>query len=217
MLRPILLAVASALVLGACASSTDTARTTTTGASETPASMTPFNLAMQTADELVTAGNTPTAIQRLMQLVGDTSLSPQELGDTLHRLGTLSVSPTGYDAEGGVEYFKEVLADYATTDAAKKSAAALPDAEAKVAGYLATLESVDSTQSDEFFALFNLGRHQEAIDVMTANDIEPGNEELLAMYQIGYLCDESNLTGRAYSVSDRDGTVRSLRFCDFGK
>lgn len=215
MLRPILLAVASALVLGACASTTDT--TTTTSPAETVVVETPFNLAMGTADELVAAGNTPTAIQRLMQLVGDTSLSPQERGDTLYRLGMLSGSPTGYDAEGAVEYFEEVLTDYATTDAAGLAAAALPDATAKVAGLTATLESVDLTQSDEFLALFNLGRHQEAIDVMVANDILPGNEELLAMYQIGYLCEDSNLTGRAYEVSDRDGTLRNLRFCDFGK
>jgi hypothetical protein len=215
MLRPILLAVASALVLGACASSPDT--TTSTTSTETVVVETPFNLAMATADELVAAGNTPTAIQRLMQLVGDTSLSPQERGDTLYRLGVLSGSPTGYDAEGSVDYFQEVLTDYATTDAAKPSAAALPAARAKVAELIATLESIDSTRSDEFFALFNLGRHQEAIDVMVANDILPGNEELLAMYQIGYLCEDSNLTGRAYPVSDRDGTARNLRFCDFGK
>jgi hypothetical protein len=37
------------------------------------------------------------------------------------------------------------------------------------------------------------------------------------MSQIGYLCDDSNLTGRAYAVTDRDGTTRNLRFCDFGK
>ena len=214
MLRPILFAVASALVLGACASTTDT---TTTDTAATVVVETPFNLAMDTADELVAAGNTPTAIQRLMQLVGDTSLSPQERGDTLYRLGKLSGSPTGYDAEGAVDYYQEVLTDYATTDAATQSAAAMPGAQAKVAGLIATLESIDSTQSDEFFALFNLGRHQEAIDVMVANDILPGNEGLLAMYQIGYLCEDSNLTGRAYPVSDRDGTLRDLRFCDFGK
>lgn len=215
MLRPILLAVASALVLGACASSTDPAPSAT--ATEPVVVETPFNLAMDTADELVAAGNTPTAIQRLMQLVGDTSLSPQERGDTLHRLGVLSGSPTGYDAEGAVEYFQEVLTDYATTDAAKLSAKALPLAEARVATLIATLESVDTVPSGEFLALFNLGRHLEAIDVMVANDVQPGNEELLAMFQIGYLCEDSNLTGRAYPVTDRDGTVRSLRFCDMGK
>ena len=217
MLRPLLFAVTSALVLGACASSTTTSGTPKPEATETSVVVSPFNLGLQTADELVAAGNTPTAIQRLMQLVGDTSLSPQQRSEVLHKLGQLSISPTGYDAEGAVDYFNEVLRDFATTAAAKQSAAALPAAEATVAVHLATLESVDSTRSDKFLALFNLGRHQDAIDLMVANDILPGNEELLAMYQIGYLCDDSNLTGRAYSVSDRDGTVRSLRFCDFGK
>ncbi len=216
MLRPLLFAVASALVLGACASSTSSGPAKPE-ATETSVVVSPFNLGLQTADELVAAGNTPTAIQRLMQLVGDTSLSPQQRSEVLHKLGQLSISPTGYDAEGAVDYFNEVLRDFATTAAAKQSAAALPAAKAAVAVHLATLESVDSTRTDEFLALFNLGRHQDAIDVMVANDILPGNEELLAMYQIGYLCDDSNLTGRAYSVSDRDGTVRSLRFCDFGK
>ena len=216
MLRPLLFAVASALVLGACASSTSSGPAKPE-ATETSVVVSPFNLGLQTADELVAAGNTPTAIQRLMQLVGDTSLSPQQRSEVLHKLGQLSISPTGYDAEGAVDYFNEVLRDFATTAAAKQSAAALPAAEAAVAVHLATLESVDSTRTDEFLALFNLGRHQDAIDLMVANDILPGNEELLAMYQIGYLCDDSNLTGRAYSVSDRDGTVRSLRFCDFGK
>ncbi len=216
MLRPLLFAVASALVLGACASSTSSGPAKPE-ATETSVVVLPFNLGLQTADELVAAGNTPTAIQRLMQLVGDTSLSPQQRSEVLHKLGQLSISPTGYDAEGAVDYFSEVVRDFATTAAAKQSAAALPAAEAAVAVHLATLESVDSTRTDEFLALFNLGRHQDAIDLMVANDILPGNEELLAMYQIGYLCDDSNLTGRAYSVSDRDGTVRSLRFCDFGK
>jgi len=216
MLRPLLFAVASALVLGACASSTDAPSTSTTGTAETSV-VSPFNLAMQTADELVAAGNTPTAIQRLMQLAGDTSLSPQQLGEALYRLGQLSGSPSGYDAEGAVDYFNEVLTDYAATPAAKQSAAALPGAQSAVAALMAKLGSVNSTQSDKFLALFNLGRHQEAIDVMVSNDILPDNEELLAMYQIGYLCEDSNLTGRAYAVTDRDGTMRNLRFCDFGK
>lgn len=214
MLRPLLFAVASAFVLGACASSPNASSSSDASETQVPS---PYVLGIQTAEELVAAGNTPTAIQRLMQLVGDTSISPTERGDTLYKLGTLSASSTGYDAEGAVEYFNEVLAGYPNTPAAKQSAAALPGAEAAVAAHLATFESVDSTNAQKFLALFSLGRHQEAIDVMVANDIVPGNEELLAMFQIGYLCDDSNLTGRAYAVTDRDGTVRNLRFCDFGK
>ena len=52
---------------------------------------------------------------------------------------------------------------------------------------------------------------------MTAYDLVPDHEVLLAMYQIGYLCEDSNLTGRAYDVTDRDGTPRKVRFCDLGK
>ena len=214
MLRPLLFAVASAFVLSACASAPDSSSTSDGAETQAPSS---YALGIKTADELVAAGNTPTAIQRLMQLVGDTSITPVERGETLFKLGTLSASPTGYDAEGAVEYFNEVLAGYPNTSAAKQAQAALPGAEAAVAAHLATLGSVNSTNSQKFLALFKLGRHQEAIDVMVANDIVPSNEELLAMFQIGYLCDDSNLTGRAYSVTDRDGTVRNLRFCDFGK
>lgn len=217
MLRPLLFAAASLLVLGACASSTEPAGVSKPEPAGTSVVISPFNLGLKTADELVAAGNTPTAIQRLMQLAGDTSLSPQERSEVLYKLGKLSGSPTGYDAEGAVEYYEEVLKDFGATPAAKQAAAALPDAKATVAGHIATLESVDSVQSDEFLALFNLGRHQQAIDVMVANDILPGKEEMLAMYQIGYLCDDSNLTGRAFLVTDRDGTARTLRFCDFGK
>jgi len=217
MLRPLLFAAASAVILAACASAPEAADSASTGSAAAAAEVSPFNLAFQTADELVAAGNTPTAIQRLMQLVGDTSLTDAQRSETLHKLGTLSVSPTGYDAEGAVEYFEEVLAGYKQTPAAKQSAAALPGAKQLVAEYLAIAGSDDSSRSAQFQALFSLGRHQDAIDLMVANDITPGNEELLAMYQIGYLCEDPGLTGRAYPVTDRDGTVRNVRFCDFGK
>jgi hypothetical protein len=217
MLRPLLFAAASAVILAACASAPDAPDSSSASSSAAAAEASPFNLAFQTADELVAAGNTPTAIQRLMQLVGDTSLTDTQRSETLYKLGTLSSSPTGYDAEGAVDYFNEVLSDYKLTPAAKQSAAALPGAEQLVAEYLAIAESDESGRSEQFLALFNLGRHQDAIDLMVANDITPGNEELLAMYQIGYLCEDPNLTGRAYPVTDRDGTVRNVRFCDFGK
>jgi hypothetical protein len=217
MLRPLLFAAASALILSACASAPGASTSTESGATETAAKTSPFNLAIDTANELVKSGNTPTAIQRLMQLVGDTSLTPDQRAQTLYLLGDLSQSATGYNAEGGVAYLKEVIADFAATASAGKAKAKLPAAEAKVAVMLATLGSVDSTRSEQFLALMNLGRHQDAIDIMVANDLTPDNEELLAMQQIGYLCDDTNLTGRAYKVTDRDGTVRNLRFCDLGK
>ena len=37
------------------------------------------------------------------------------------------------------------------------------------------------------------------------------------MYQIGYLCEGDELTGRSYDAVEPDGTNHALRFCDFGK
>ena len=118
MLRPLLFAMASALVLGACASSPDTAGKSDSSATETVVVPSAYDLGFQTADELVAAGNTPTAIQPLMQLLGDTSLTPDQTANVLFKLGERSGSPTGFNAEGAVAYFKEVLSDYPMTGAA---------------------------------------------------------------------------------------------------
>lgn len=216
MLRSLLFAAASAVILAACASSPE-APEATSAATETPMVKSTFDRAMGTVDELVRAGNTPIAIERLMQLAGDTSITEEERAKTLVLLGDYSLAPGGYNAEGAVAYYKEVLADHATSKAAADAAKKLPGAEARVGEYLATLGSATLTRTQEFNALFGLGRHQAAVDVMTAYDLTPDNEALLAMYQIGYLCVDSNLTGRAYDVTDRDGTVRKVRFCDLGK
>jgi len=217
MLRPFLLAAASAVILAACASAPEAPDASSAGSGAAISEVSPFSLAFKTADELVSAGNTPAAIQRLMQALSDTRLTEAQRSEVLFRLGELSASPTGYDAEGAVRYFEEVLSGYEQTPAAKQAAAALPGARQLVSRHLAVAGSDTAMRSEQFLALFSLGRHQEAIDLMVANDLTPGNEELLAMYQIGYLCEDSNLTGRAYRVADRDGTVRSVRFCDFGK
>ncbi len=217
MIRPVLLAAASAVILAACASAPEAPATSSASSGAVTAEISPLSLAFRTADELVAAGNTPAAIQRLMQAVSDTRLTETQRSDILFRLGELSASPTGYDAEGAVAYLEEVLSGYTQTPAAKQAAAALPGARQLVLKHLAVAGADTATRSEQFLALFSLGRHEDAIDLMVANDITPGNEELLAMYQIGYLCEDSNLTGRAYQVTDRDGTVRSVRFCDFGK
>lgn len=216
MLRSLLFAAASAAVLAACTSTPEP----TPGAVAPPEATvvkSTFDRAMGTVDELVHAGNTPIAIERLMQLAGDTSITEEERAKTLVLLGDYGLAPGGYNAEGAVGYYQEVLADHASSKAAADAANKLPAAQAKVAEYLAMLGSANLTRTQEFSALFGLGRHQAAIDVMTAYDLTPDNEALLAMYQIGYLCEDTNLTGRAYDVTDRDGTVRKVRFCDLGK
>lgn len=217
MLRNLLFAAASAVILAACSSTPETTTTSTSNKTTSQTEVSPFNLAFKTADELVAAGNTPTAIQRLMQLAGDTTLTPNEKAATLYRLGDLSISPTGYDAVGAEEYFTEVLYDYPASPSSPEASKRLPEATALVAALQEIVNDVSATKSEKFNALMLLGEHQDAIDIMVANDLTPGNEELLAMYQIGYLCEDSNLTGRAYPITDRDGSERSVRFCDFGK
>lgn len=213
MIRFSLAAMASALVLSACATQTDPV--------ENPAAPvvvpSQYELGMNTAEELKDAGNVPTAIQRLMQLAGDTEITPNQKANVLYELGVLSMSPTGYDLPGAVGYFDEVIATYPGTEWARRAEAKLPEARAQVEALNTVLTSPDSTRTEQFYALMNLGRHLDAIDLMTQHSIEPDNDVKLAMYQIGYLCDESGLTGQSYTVTDRDGTTRKLRFCDFGK
>lgn len=213
MTRFSLAAMASALVLAACA--------TQAPPSDEPAAVvvvpSQYELGMSTAAELQAAGNVPTAIQRLMQLAGDTGITPAQKADVLYELGVLSMSPTGYDLPGAVGYFDEVIANHPNTDAARRARTKLPEARAQVDALNAVLASVDATHTERFNALMKLGRHLDAIDLMAQYDIQPDNEVKLAMYQIGYLCDESGLTGQTYTVADRDGTTRRLRFCDYGK
>jgi hypothetical protein len=213
MMRLSLAAMASAIVLAACATQTEPVDTPS-AAVVVPSQ---FELGMSTAGELQDAGNVPTAIQRLMQLAGDPELTPDQKANVLYELGVLSMSPTGYDVPGAVGYFDEVIATYPGTDWARQAQGKLPEARAQMETLNAVLASSTSTHTEQFYALMKLGRHQDAIDLMTQYSIEPDNEVKLAMYQIGYLCDETGLTGQSYSVTDRDGTARKLRFCDFGK
>lgn len=213
MMRLSLAALASAIVLAACATQTEPAQQP-----ETPVEVpSQFELGMSTADELKDAGNVPTAIQRLMQLAGDPDLTADEKASVLYELGVLSMSPTGYDLPGAVGYFDEVVATYPGTEWAERAEAKLPEARAQVEALNAILASPDSTHTEQMYTLMKLGRHLDAIDLMNQYSIVPNNEVMLAMYQIGYLCEGSDLTGQSYPVSDRDGTTHTLRFCDFGK
>ncbi|MFN4183601.1 MAG: tetratricopeptide repeat protein [Hyphomonas sp.] len=213
MIRLSLAAMASALVLAACATQTAPVE----GPTAPVVVPSQYELGMNTAEELRDAGNVPTAIQRLMQLAGDTEITPNQKANVLYELGVLSMSPTGYDVPGAVGYFDEVIATYPGTEWARRAEAKLPEARAQLAALNSVLDSPNSTNTERFYALMNLGRHLDAIDLMTQYTIEPDNDVKLAMYQIGYLCDESGLTGQSYTVTDRDGTTRRLRFCDFGK
>lgn len=214
MIRLTLAAAVSALVLSACATSTEPATDAATAPAVVPSQ---YELGMSTAAELQEAGNVPTAIQRLMQLAGDPDLSADEKASVLYEMGVLSMSAGGYDVPAAVGYFDEIIANYPGTEWARRAESKLPEARAQMETLNAVIGSPTATHTEQFNALMKLGRHLDAIDLMTQYSIQPTNEVTLAMYQIGYLCDEAGLTGQSYTVTDRDGTVRRLRFCDMGK
>ena len=82
---------------------------------------------------------------------------------------------------------------------------------------LGVLERPETPRNARFGSHFRLGQHNEALDLMLSSNLKPDNDQLIAMYQIGYLCSGDDQTGPAYDAVEPDGTARELRFCDFGK
>ncbi|MFN7055213.1 hypothetical protein [Hyphomonas sp.] len=214
MMRILTAAAVSALMITACASQPETPPVAPPPVTELPST---FALGIETTETLTAAGNVPAAIHRLMQLAGDPNLSAAEKAEVLYRLGELSEGPGGYDLSAAAGYYDEVIRDFPGTPWARRAAEKLPATQVRIETLNAALASPDTTRMERFEALMALGRHEDAIDLFTAHALQPGNEPLLAMYQIGYLCDEPNVTGPTYRVTDRDGTVRSVRVCEFGK
>lgn len=217
MIRISLFAAASALALAACS----TTPTPSDGAADGPVritqSVSPFTMAMQTVDGLVDAGNTQTAIDRLTQLTGDPSLSKEQLAETLLRRGELRLSNTGYDVMGAIDDFEEIINTLAETPAAAAAAPMLETSRGKATSLNFLLEQPETTRLEKFNILMELGRHEEAMDLMIQADLTPDNKTLVAMYHIGYLCEGDELSGRTYDAIEADGTPHELRFCDFGK
>tara|TARA_R110001606_G_scaffold10425_3_gene45208 strand:- start:123 stop:782 length:660 start_codon:yes stop_codon:yes gene_type:complete len=219
MIRIPLLAAASALILAACASAPETAKVPggidAEAASTAPDSA--FELAMQTVENLVDAGNTQAAVDRLTQLLGSPTLSKEEMAEALFRRGEIRFGPGGYDAVGAVEDFEEIVDSYSDTEWYTAAVPMLDSARGKVTTLETQLAQPETSKMQKFNFLMELGMHEDAIDLMIANDLQPSNEALIAMYDIGYLCEGDELTGRTYEAVELDGTTRELRFCDFGK
>ncbi|KCZ51370.1 hypothetical protein HY29_05755 [Hyphomonas beringensis] len=215
MIRSGLVLAASALALAACSSAPST-----TDSAATPTVTQPvdeFALAMQTVNQLVDAGNTQTAIDRLTQLTGDPDLTREELADTLLRRGELRFSEQGYDLMGAISDFEEIINDLPDTEAVAAAVPMLDIARGKATSLNTLLAQPETTRQEKFNILMELGQHQEAMDLMIQSNLTPDNDTLVAMYQIGYLCEGDELTGREYDAIEPDGTQRTLRFCDFGK
>lgn len=176
----------------------------------------PFDLAMDTVDRLLAAGNEQAAILRLEQLIGMQDATDEERADALLRMAELKMGE-GQQLRGAVSSLNEFLEVYPNHARAN---------EATVLRDLAKAEADDLTEQifmgglspmQRFEAFFRLGDHQSASDLMLANALNPDNAYLLDMYQIGYLCEASELTGPAFNVTEPDGTEQNVRFCDFGK
>jgi len=179
--------------------------------------ITEFDRALSTADALVEAGNTPTAIDRLTQMLGDETLTDSQRATLYFERGKLRLSETGYDVWGGISDFETVIDTYGESSVAAESSELLNLARGEATSLNFALEQPETTRSQRFSALMRLGEHQDAIDLMLSSNLRPENSELIAMYQIGYLCDGEDQTGPAYDAIEPDGTSRELRFCDFGK
>ena len=228
----ILIAATSVIALAACATTTDTPAPSDTAVTDGPTSITPdtgdktitdtdtlsiFDLAMQTVETLVEAGNEQKAIDRLTQLIGDPAINRDDMAEILTRRGEIRLSARGYDTWGAIEDFREVTENYTDTDWSAAAASMMETANGKATSINFHLAQPETSRMRKFELLMEQGEHEKAIDLMIAYDLEPKNDLLVAMYQIGYLCEEEALTGRAYSATEPDGTPRRLQFCDFGK
>lgn len=210
-------ATALALTTACASTSTETAPVSadTPPIAET-AQMSPYDLAMGTVDDLLAAGNEQAAILRLEQLIGMQTASDEDRASALYRMAELKMSD-GNQVWGGLRALDEFIDTYPEH---KKIPAAIElrdFARGEATSLNFQLEQGGLSPMDQFKARFRLGEHQDSADIMLANALMPGNEYLLDMYQIGYLCDDVELTGPQYPVTEPDGTERTVRFCDFGK
>ncbi|WP_300393283.1 hypothetical protein [Henriciella sp.] len=177
---------------------------------------TKYELAMGTVSSLIEAGNEQIAIDRLTQMLGDPGMSEAQMAEVLFKRAELRYG-AGSDLEGAIADLKEIQADYADSDFADDASSLLEQAEAEYATLTDMLASGDVSPMERFEILFRLGRHQEASDLMLAGALEPDNEYLVDMYQIGYLCDGDELAGPVFSMTEPDGTQRNVQFCELGK
>lgn len=214
----VLFAVSALALLAACATSTIETEPVAADLPPTAAETTPsaYDLAMGTVDDLLAAGNEQTAILRLEQLIGMQSASDAEKASALYRMAELKLGE-GNQVWGGIEALDEFIETYPDHEKIDAAIALRDTARGEATSLNYQLEQGGLSPMEAFKARFRLGEHQDAADIMLASALTPDNAHLLDMYQIGYLCDAAELTGPKYTVEEPDGTVRDVRFCDFGK
>jgi len=180
------------------------------------AELTDFDLAMATVDDLVAAGNEQAAIDRLTQMLGNPDLTMEETGSVLFRRAKLRYGD-GNNVMGAIADAEEMLAVAPSHPDAEAAQTLLDTARGEATSINFALEQGEFSSEQQFEALFRLGNHQDAVDLMIDANLTPDNAYLVDLYQMGVLCEGDELSGRAYSATEPDGTERSLQFCDFGK
>ena len=212
------LAASTIMLAAACASSTVDAPPVIADAPPVADTTQPsaYDLAMGTVDDLLAAGNEQTAILRLQQLVGMQNATDDERASALFRMAQLQLGD-GNQVWGGLSALDELIDTYPDHESIPDAIDMRDTARGEATSLNFVLEQGELSPMETFRARFRLGEFQEAADIMLANALTPDNAHLLDMYQIGYLCDDIELTGPQYKLTEPDGTDRTVRFCDFGK
>ncbi len=175
-----------------------------------------FELAMDTVEGLVAAGNEQAAILRLEQLIGNQEATEDEKAAALYRMAELKMGD-GNQIWGAIEALDEFIDTYPEHAQANAASELRDYARGEATSLNFKVEQGGLSPAEEFKARFRLGEHQTAADIMLAHALTPENDYVLDMYQIGYLCEDAELTGPSYRLVEPDGTDRVVRFCDFGK
>ncbi|MEL6284923.1 MAG: hypothetical protein AAFR41_00895 [Pseudomonadota bacterium] len=175
-----------------------------------------LDLAMATVTELTSAGNEQAAIDRLTQMLGNPQLSDEDKGTVLFERAKLRFG-NGNNLSGTIADVEEMLAIAPEHPVALDAAGLLVMAQGEADSLNLALENGEFSSMEQFEALFRLGNHTEAVDLMIDADLTPENAYLVDLYQMNILCEDDELSGQSYAVTEPDGTVRSVQFCDFGK
>lgn len=178
--------------------------------------MTAAERAMDTANTLASEGNYQVAIDRLTQALGSPQLSEAEQAQLFRMRGDIRLDG-GDDTFGAIADFEKAMQLAPGSETALLAEDGLNTARGKATSLSFQLDTAQLTRSQRFETLWELGEHNDALDLLRQGGITAEPDTLLAMYQIGYLCDGDEYAGQAYDIVEPDGTARTVRFCDTGK
>lgn len=213
------LATVSLAVLAACATTepVDTADAVAPPAEVADIADSPFALAMDTVSTLSASGNEQAAIDRLTQLLGDATLTPEQYQTALETRAALRYGE-GNDVWGAISDYETLLSlEGLTAEQVASYEDALNTARGEATSTNFMLEQGELSRTERFELMFRLGEHQKAVDYMLENNLTPSNAHLIDLYQMGYLCEGDELGGPVYNATEPDGTPHALQYCDFGK